>query len=78
MTARTAVRVLIAATLGGFLLALAGCGESPQVVNYKQGTYQGKPDTPAWKEKPWNGSREQWNIALDTRAQNQNESKRIR
>ena len=55
MTTRMALRVLIAATVGGFLLALAGCGENPQVINYKQGTYQGKPDTPAWKDKPWNG-----------------------
>ena len=28
-------------------LVLAGCGERPQVINYKQGKYQGKPDTPA-------------------------------
>ena len=47
-------------------LCLAACGERPQVVNYKQGSYQGKPDTP------------QWEHALETRAQNQNEYKRIR
>ena len=78
MTGRTAIRLLIAAAVGGFLLTLAGCGERPQVIDYKQGTYQGKPDTPAWKDKPWNGNREEWNVALDTRAQNQNEYKRIR
>lgn len=78
MSGRIAVRGLIAAAAGLSLLALAACGEKPQVINYKQGTYQGKPDTPAWKEKPWNGNREEWNIALDTRAQNQNEYKRIR
>jgi hypothetical protein len=28
------------------MLVLAGCGERPQVVDYKQGQYQGKPDQP--------------------------------
>ena len=37
--------VLILAASG---LALAGCGESQQVVVYKQGKYQGKPDSPPW------------------------------
>ena len=30
---------------------LAGCGERPQVIDYKQGTYQGKPDS-----RPWDGA----------------------
>ena len=33
-------------------LFLAGCGESEQVVVYKQGKYQGKPDTRAWDNAP--------------------------
>ena len=60
------------------LLTLAACGERPQVVNYKQGTYQGKPDTPPYKAAPFNGDKTQWERALETRAQNQNEYKRIR
>ena len=59
-------------------LFLAGCGERPQVVNYKQGSYQGKPDTPPYKAAPFNGDKTQWERALETRAQNQNEYKRIR
>jgi hypothetical protein len=59
-------------------LAIAGCGERSQVVNYKQGTYQGKPDTPAYKNAPFNGDKTQWEHALEARAQNQNEYKRIR
>ncbi len=59
-------------------LFLAACGERPQVVNYKQGTYQGKPDTPPYKAAPFNGDKAQWERALETRAQNQNEYKRIR
>src|SRR6202049_517858 len=60
------------------VLCLAACGERPQVVNYKQGTYQGKPDTPPYNAAPFNGDKTQWERALETRAQNQNEYKRIR
>jgi hypothetical protein len=66
-----------------FLLALpivlvAGCGERPQVVNYKQGSYSGKPDTPAYQRAPFSGDKTKWEHALETRAQNQNEYKRVR
>ena len=68
------------ATLTGAALALslAGCGERPQVVNYKQGTYQGKPDQKAYDTAPWNGNKRDWEVALANRNQNQNEYKRIR
>ena len=59
-------------------LVLAGCGERPQVINYKQGTYQGKPDTPAFNNPPFNGNKQQWDNAIDTRAQEQNEYVRLR
>ena len=47
--------------LGGALamLGLAGCGERPQVIQYKQGTYQGKPDEKAWAGKPWDGNQKE-------------------
>ena len=66
--------------LGGALAALGlmGCGERPQVIEYKQGTYQGKPDEKAWAGKPWNGNQKEWELAIATRNQNQNEYKRIR
>jgi len=60
------------------LIALAGCGERPQVLNYKQGTYQGKPDTPPYSNAPYNGNRAEWEKAVATRNQNQNEYKRVR
>jgi hypothetical protein len=72
------VRLVIAAGAGAFVVGVAGCGERSQVIEYKQGTYQGKPDKPAWDGNPWNGNRQDWNVAIDTRAQNQNEYKRIR
>jgi hypothetical protein len=59
-------------------LGLMGCGERPQVIEYKQGSYQGKPDEKAWAGKPWNGNQKEWELAIATRNQNQNEYKRIR
>jgi hypothetical protein len=63
---------------GAAALALAGGGARPQVVNYKQGKYQGKPDTPPYAAAPFNGNRQQWESAVDTRAQAQNEYVRLR
>ena len=57
---------------------LAGCGERPQVINYKQGTYQGKPDTPPYANAPFNGNKDDVGARRSrTRNQNQNEYKRI-
>jgi hypothetical protein len=69
---------LLAAGTAALALALAGCGERPQVVNYKQGTYQGKPDTPAYSNVPFNGNKQQWENHIDTRTQEQNEYARLR
>jgi hypothetical protein len=59
-------------------IVLGACGERPQVVNYKQGTYQGKPDQKAYDTAPWNGNKRDWEVALANRNQSQNEYKRIR
>jgi len=71
-------RTLVTMTVVAFGLALAGCGERPQVVEYKQGVYQGKPDKPAYESAPWNGNKREWELALANRNQSQNEYKRIR
>ena len=73
ITMRTMAAIVAAAAL-----ALAGCRERPQVINYKQRTYPGKPDTPAYKNAPFNGNKQQWDNAIDTRMQAQNEYARIR
>lgn len=57
-------------------VALTACGERPQVVSYKQGHYQGKKDTPPYAGAPFNGDRKQWDDAIRTRNQYQNEYKR--
>ena len=64
-------------------LMLAGCGERSQVIDYKQGKYQGKPDTKPWENDPgaslyttskWNkGDKTSWESAVKTRNLAQNE-----
>jgi len=44
---------------------LAGCGERPQVIDYKQGKYQGKPDEPPYAAAPFNGNKDQWERDFD-------------
>ena len=76
---RRALTVLAGASLVVTVgMGLAGCGERPQVIEYKQGKYQGKLDEKAYASAPWNGNKKDWELALATRNQNQNEYKRIR
>ncbi len=65
------------AMAGAIALGVAACGERPQVVAYKQGSYQGKPDTTPYSNAPFNGNQQEWDNAIRTRAQTQNEYKRI-
>ena len=68
---------LLAAALATVLIGgVAACGERPQDINYKQGVYQGKPDTRAWDNEPFKGDQKAWELALKDRAQAQNEYKR--
>jgi len=57
-------------------LLIAGCSERPQVAQYKQGTYQGKPDTPPYQGAQFNGDKAAWDRTMATRAQSQNEYNR--
>ena len=58
-------------------LMLSGCGERPQVIDYKQGKYQGKPDEPPYMAAPFNGNKDQWERDIRNRTQNQNEYRRM-
>jgi len=62
----------------GVVLAggLAACSERPQVVQYKQGTYQGKPDQRPYEGSQFNGNQQEWERAIRSRNQHQNEYKR--
>jgi hypothetical protein len=67
------IRTLIAGLAAIAALGLAGCGEQPQVVQYKQGKYQGKPDSKPWDSPEWGGKQAEWERAINARTQNQNE-----
>ena len=70
-------------SLGG----LVACGEKEQVVVYKQGKYQGKPDARPWDNEPlpaefrggkWaKGDRAGWEEQIKTRQLAQHEHRRI-
>ena len=73
---KTTSHVMVLALVTLVTLILAGCGERPQVISYKQGTYQGKPDSPPYQGAPFNGDKAAWERAIATRNQAQNEYKR--
>jgi hypothetical protein len=73
--------LMLAAVFG-----IAACGEPDQVVVYKQGKYQGKPDTRPWDNEPlglagagrWTkGDRASWETQIKARQMTQHEDKRI-
>ena len=76
---------VIAAVALALATGLSACGETEQVVVYKQGKYQGKPDGKPWDNDPlahsnakWTkGDRTSWENQIKARADGQNESKRI-
>jgi len=71
------IRRLFVIVAGVALAAgIAGCGERSQVVQYKQGTYQGKPDQRPFDGAQYNGNQQEWERAIRTRNQYQNEYKR--
>lgn len=75
------------ALIAAAALALVACGEKEQVVVYKQGKYQGKPDNRAWDNPPlpaeWRGGewkandRASWEESIKRRQLAQHEYKRI-
>jgi hypothetical protein len=81
----TARKLLLAGA--ALLVALGACGEREQVVVYKQGKYQGKPDTKPWENDPgaslyttskWSkGDKTSWETAVRTRNLGQNEYTRV-
>jgi hypothetical protein len=80
-------RLLLAIAVLGLTVGLASCGEPEQVVVYKQGKYQGKPDGLPWNSEPpvaelrggrWTkGDRASWEDQIKQRQLAQHEHKRI-
>ena len=52
---------------------VAACGEKPTVTVYKQGQYQGKPDTRPWDGEPFKGDKVVWEKAVKARNLGQDE-----
>jgi hypothetical protein len=81
------VRLVFVIGLAFVSLGLTACGEKEQVVVYKQGKYQGKPDARPWDNEPlaaefrggkWNkGDRAGWEEQIKNRQLAQHEHKRI-
>ena len=69
-------RTLIAAAAAAFLWVAAGCGEQPNVTVYKQGRYQGKPDTQPWDNPQFKGDKLAWENTIKKRNEAQNEYSR--
>ena len=71
------MRFAAAAAAAALALAgLAGCGESSQVTVYKQGQYQGKPDSRPWESEAFKGDRAGWEKTIKARNNGQNEYSR--
>jgi hypothetical protein len=80
-------KALLVIALFGLALVAAGCGERDQVVVYKQGKYQGKPDGLPWNSdspvvelrggKWTKGDRNSWEDQIKQRQLAQHEHKRI-
>lgn len=62
------------AAAGALALGLAGCGDKPMV--YKQGEYQGKPDTKPWANAQFKENQVEWEKAIKARTQGQDEYSR--
>jgi len=67
--------LLLALGAGTLALVMAGCGEH-KVTVYKQGQYQGKPDTAAWDNDLFKGDKVAWENAIKKRTEGQNEYSR--
>jgi hypothetical protein len=79
---------LFLATALALAASLSACGEREQVIVYKQGKYQGKPDSKPWESDPaaslytsssWTkGDQRSWETAVRARNQYQNEYNRAK
>lgn len=69
-------RILIAG-LAGAVALLAGCGEKQQVIVYKEGQYQGKPDKQPWDNPAFKNDKVAWEKAIRSRNSGQNEYSRV-
>ena len=67
-------RLIVIAVGAALAWGLAGCGD--KVTVYKQGQYQGKPDTAPWDNDLFKGDKVAWENAIKKRNEGQNEYSR--
>ena len=67
-------KLALAFAAGALTVMLAGCGDKPMV--YKQGQYQGKPDSKPWDNDQFKGNQVEWEKTIKVRNQGQNEYSR--
>jgi hypothetical protein len=80
-------KILVGIAACAIALGVTACGEKEQIVVYKQGKYQGKPDTRPWDNESaapelrggkWTkGNRASWEEQIKARQLTQHEDKRI-
>ena len=70
---RQVLILTISVALAGFM---GGCGEKATVTVYKQGQYQGKPDTQPWNNDLFKGDKLAWEQAIKVRNERQDETSR--
>jgi len=71
------MRNILTVVMAGCFALVAGCGEKPQVIVYKQGQYQGKPDKQPWDNAQFKNDQMVWEKAIKARNESQNEYVRI-
>ena len=69
-------RLIVIATGAALVWGMAGCGEKPTFTVYKQGQYQGKPDSQPWDNAQFKGDKNAWENAIKKRTEAQNEYSR--
>lgn len=70
-------KLMIAAAALAVAAAASGCGEKTQVTVYKQGQYQGKPDSRPWDNAQFKNDKTAWEKAIKARNGGQNEYARV-
>lgn len=71
---KSTVRVILLGLAAGMA---AACSESPQVIRYEAGKYQGKADARPWESAAYGGDKARWESDIRARSDKQNELKRI-
>lgn len=66
-------QIVTAVTVALAVVVQCGCSEPSQDVQYQDGRYAGKPDTPNWQGEAFDGSRENWERAIKRRNKLQSE-----